>query len=70
MQKKKKNMAEISKFFYAFIIFISLILDVTNAGPIFCYNDDDCPHICSHPRVQKCRMFLCHCEEVEEKDEK
>ncbi|AES81906.2 Nodule Cysteine-Rich (NCR) secreted peptide [Medicago truncatula] len=100
-------MAEIFKFFYALIIFISLILSVANAGkslfsdisnfhiyhiiiihnhsfllvtffyfyfnsdPMYCFNDDDCRELkCSHPRVRKCRMFLCRCEEVDKEDEK
>ncbi|RHN48524.1 putative Late nodulin [Medicago truncatula] len=64
-------MAEIFKFFYALIIFISLILSVANADPMYCFNDDDCRELkCSHPRVRKCRMFLCRCEEVDKEDEK
>ncbi|CAJ2669410.1 unnamed protein product [Trifolium pratense] len=66
--QKRKNMAEILKFVYAMILFLSLFIDAAKyiyRKPSFfsrlheCEQDGDCPEIVSYPLVLRCIGYNC-----------
>ncbi|RHN79363.1 putative Late nodulin [Medicago truncatula] len=64
--KKRNNMAQISKSFYALIIFLSLILVVTGIKLIKCTVSDDCPmnFRCPPNTFVRCISDLCTCRSL------
>ncbi|AES60191.1 Nodule Cysteine-Rich (NCR) secreted peptide [Medicago truncatula] len=56
-------MAEIVKYVYVIIIFLSTILVATNIeGTMSCFHDADCVHKrCQLPQIPKCVGKKCRC---------
>ncbi|CAL5194069.1 unnamed protein product [Lathyrus oleraceus] len=61
-------MVKIQKFFYSFIIFLSLNFLVTSYNLKYCTNDKDCPTMmCFLPDVSKCVWKTCYCVQKHKK---
>ncbi|KEH38551.1 putative Late nodulin [Medicago truncatula] len=55
-------MAEILKFVYALIIFLSFILAVISEDIENCETHSDCPHyMCTSPETPWCVAYQCGC---------
>nr|QQO74727.1 nodule-specific cysteine-rich peptide L59 [Lens culinaris] len=64
-------MAQILKFVYALMMFLSFFISVTNGGLFPCKNPTDCPlGLCIRPLKPLCIDFICECDDLRRKKKK